>query len=162
MRLHGDFRFNNGNHSQFVKSCVTVDTDANNFLPKITSIYNNIFARSRQLSSDFFASMINDLNLDWIAFTEHRKQIMIKAVFSVTSLNPPDLSLSCPPWVDRPTSNMMFCLCLLIYYLSVSGITYDIINSPPAFGVELDNNGNGRPVAILQWQVITIKTKQRI
>ena len=78
---------------------------------------------------------------------------MLKAIFSMTRLSPPDLNLSCPSWVARPNSNMMFSICLLIYYLSVSGLTYDIIHSPPAFGVELDHNGNGRPVAILQYQV---------
>ena len=49
----------------------------------------------------------------------------------------------------------MFLVSLCIYYLSVSGLTYDILNSPPAFGVEMDDHGNGRPVAILQWQVIS-------
>ena len=80
---------------------------------------------------------------------------MLRPLFTVTSLQPPELSLAWPSWLTLPSSNMMFLLCLAIYYLSVSGLTYDIINSPPAFGVELDHNGNGRPVAFMQWQVIT-------
>ena len=36
------------------------------------------------------------------------------------------------------------------------GITYDIVNSPPSFGVESDDFGNTRPVAFLKWQVFFI------
>ena len=79
---------------------------------------------------------------------------MLRPLFTLTSLQPPELSLTRPSWLGLPSSNIMFLVCLVIYYLSVSGLTYDIINSPPAFGVELDQNGNGRPVAIMQWQVI--------
>ena len=60
-----------------------------------------------------------------------------------------------PSRLALPGSNTMFLVSLCIYYLSVSGLTYDILNSPPAFGVEMDDHGNGRPVAILQWQVIS-------
>ena len=80
---------------------------------------------------------------------------MLRPLFTLTSLQPPELSLTRPSWLGLPSSNIMFLVCLVIYYLSVSGLTYDIINSPPAFGVELDQNGNGRPVAIMQWQVMT-------
>jgi hypothetical protein len=74
-------------------------------------------------------------------------------VFNATSLHPPELDITWPSWLGVPSSNTMFILSLIIYYISVSGITYDIINSPPAFGVENDGFGNSRPVAILKWQV---------
>ncbi len=80
---------------------------------------------------------------------------MLRSLFVLTSLQPPELSLAWPSWLGLPGSNLMFLASLVIYYLSVSGLTYDILNSPPSFGVELDQNGNGRPVAIMQWQVIS-------
>ena len=80
---------------------------------------------------------------------------VLRCVYQVTGLQPPHLQLSWPSWLGLPGSTSMFWLCLLIYYLSVSGITYDIINSPPAFGVEMDANGNSKPIAILQHQVFS-------
>ena len=74
-------------------------------------------------------------------------------LFQSTGLKPPDLLLTWPSWLGVPSSNTMFGLCLLVYYLSVSGLTYDILNSPPAFGIELDANGNAKPIAILKYQV---------
>ena len=35
-----------------------------------------------------------------------------------------------------------------------AGFTYDVVNSPPSFGVEADDFGNTRPVAFLKWQVV--------
>ena len=79
--------------------------------------------------------------------------MVVRCLFQVTGVQPPQLQLSWPGWLGIPSSSTMFWLCLLIYYLSVSGITYDILNSPPAFGVEMDANGNSKPIAILQHQV---------
>ena len=78
---------------------------------------------------------------------------VLHSLFSASTLHPPELDITWPAWLRIPSSNTMFIFSLIIYYLSVSGITYDIINSPPAFGVESDDFGNSRPVAILKWQV---------
>jgi len=78
---------------------------------------------------------------------------MLSQVFSALELRPPDLDIQKPGWLGVPSGNTMFLLCLFIYYMSVSGVTYDIVNSPPSFGVEADDRGNTRPVAILKWQL---------
>merc|ERR1711872_117846 len=78
---------------------------------------------------------------------------MLHLLYSSTTLQPPHLDIAWPTWLGVPSSNAMFFFSLFVYYVSVSGITYDIINSPPAFGVEADGFGNTRPVAILKWQL---------
>merc|ERR1712012_31361 len=83
--------------------------------------------------------------------SERQDNIMLGPVFRVTGLLPPQLQLTTPAWVTTPSHNLMFGVCLFIYYISVSGVTYDVVNSPPAFGVELDSRGHSRPVAIMQW-----------
>merc|ERR1711892_503878 len=80
-------------------------------------------------------------------------KMVLHSLFSATTLHPPELDITWPAWLGIPSSNTMFIFSILIYYISVSGITYDIINSPPAFGVESDGFGNSRPVAILKWQL---------
>ena len=85
--------------------------------------------------------------------SERQDNTMLGPVFRVTGLLPPQLQLTTPAWVTTPSHNLMFGVCLFIYYISVSGVTYDLVNSPPAFGVELDSRGHSRPVAIMQWAV---------
>merc|ERR1719244_1786151 len=79
--------------------------------------------------------------------------MVLHRLYSFTTLHPPQLDITWPSWLGIPSSNTMFFFSLIIYYMSVSGITYDIINSPPAFGVESDEFGNTRPVAFLKWQL---------
>ena len=38
--------------------------------------------------------------------------------------------------------------------LKVSGLTYSVVTDAPAFGMELDEAGFPRPVAIWKWQVM--------
>jgi hypothetical protein len=78
---------------------------------------------------------------------------MLSKMFTLLDLTPPDLDIQKPGWVGVPSSNFVFAICIFIYYISVSGITYDIVNSPPSFGVESDDFGNTRPVAFLKWQL---------
>merc|ERR1712106_145356 len=75
---------------------------------------------------------------------------VVRVCLSSFSLQPPDLEIKKPQWIGVPSQNICFFLCLCIYFFSVSGITYDIINSPPAFGVELDDHGRQRPVGFLK------------
>ena len=86
---------------------------------------------------------------------------VLHKLYSTTTLHPPQLDITWPSWLGIPSSNTMFFFSLIIYYMSVSGITYDIINSPPAFGVESDEFGNTRPVAILKWQVRKWRTRSQ-
>merc|ERR1719431_1845224 len=79
--------------------------------------------------------------------------MVLHRLYSLTTLHPPQLDITWPAWLGIPSSNTMFFFSLIIYYMSVSGITYDIINTPPAFGVESDEFGNSRTLAILKWQL---------
>ena len=101
---------------------------------------------------DYTWDLSINVNGDYSVSTQYDYQVL-GCLYQVSGLLPPELQLSWPGWLGAPSSNTMFVFCLIIYYLSVSGITYDIVNSPPAFGVEQDANGNSRPVAILQYQV---------
>lgn len=46
-----------------------------------------------------------------------------------------------------------FSVVLFTYFLVTGGIVYDVINEPPSIGSMVDERGNNRPVAIMQYRV---------
>ncbi|WJX28274.1 hypothetical protein P8452_17017 [Trifolium repens] len=68
-------------------------------------------------------------------------------------LRPPRLRLKLPS-ISLPSSNVVFALVLLTYFMVVSGIVYDIIVEPPGIGSSQDPyTGAVRPVVFMSGRV---------
>ncbi|GAU40184.1 hypothetical protein TSUD_374920 [Trifolium subterraneum] len=68
-------------------------------------------------------------------------------------LRPPRLRLKLPS-ISLPSSNVVFALVLLTYFMVVSGIVYDIIVEPPGIGSTQDPyTGAVRPVVFMSGRV---------
>ncbi|CAJ2637922.1 oligosaccharyltransferase complex subunit OSTC-like [Trifolium pratense] len=68
-------------------------------------------------------------------------------------LRPPRLRLKLPS-ISLPSSNVVFALVLLTYFMVVSGIVYDIIVEPPGIGSMQDPyTGAVRPVVFMSGRV---------
>ncbi|XP_058723301.1 uncharacterized protein LOC131640529 [Vicia villosa] len=68
-------------------------------------------------------------------------------------LRPPRLRLKLPS-ISLPSSNVVFALVLLTYFMVVSGIVYDIIVEPPGIGSTQDPyTGSVKPVVFMSGRV---------
>ncbi|KAI6241461.1 Oligosaccharyltransferase complex subunit [Aphelenchoides fujianensis] len=52
-------------------------------------------------------------------------------------IDPPNVRLSVPRWVQWPSAMQTFAGCLLLYFVMTAGIVYDMINEPPSIGKRL-------------------------
>lgn len=68
-------------------------------------------------------------------------------------LEVPQLKLKKPGFVKMPSSNFVFCLVLLSYFMVTGGVIYDVIVEPPSIGSQTDEFGHSRPVAFMQYRV---------
>ncbi|KNC46445.1 DC2 protein [Thecamonas trahens ATCC 50062] len=57
------------------------------------------------------------------------------------------------PRVERPSTTVVFALLFISYVVVLSGVIYDAIIGPPAFGTEQDANGVVRPVTFLKYRI---------
>uniref|UniRef100_A0A915CSJ4 Oligosaccharyltransferase complex subunit n=1 Tax=Ditylenchus dipsaci TaxID=166011 RepID=A0A915CSJ4_9BILA len=79
------------------------------------------------------------------------ESILDKALFSI--IDPPNLRITAPRWFCLPSPMQTFSFVLVTYFLVTGGVVYDIINEPPSIGSVVDERGNNRPVAIMQYRV---------
>jgi len=70
-----------------------------------------------------------------------------------TVIDPPNLRISRPRWLQAPSAMQLFGFILVTYFLVTGGVIYDIINEPPSIGSTTDERGNSRPVAIMPYRV---------
>ncbi|XP_004488021.1 uncharacterized protein [Cicer arietinum] len=74
-------------------------------------------------------------------------------ILPFTFLRPPRLRLKLPS-LSLPSSNVVFALVLLTYFMVVSGIVYDIIVEPPGIGsIQDPYTGSVRPVVFMSGRV---------
>ncbi|KAI1713856.1 OST3 / OST6 family, transporter family domain-containing protein [Ditylenchus destructor] len=78
--------------------------------------------------------------------------ILEKSLF-FNVIDPPNLRITAPRWLQMPSPMQAFAFVLLTYFLVTGGVVYDIINEPPSIGSEVDERGNNRPVAIMKYRV---------
>ncbi len=76
--------------------------------------------------------------------------VLVRPVFAL--LNPPEVKLRRPSWVQQPSSTQMLCFVLLSYFLVTGGLIYDVIVEPPSMGSTTDEHGHSRPVAFMQYR----------
>ncbi|XP_073987341.1 oligosaccharyltransferase complex subunit ostc-A [Rhodnius prolixus] len=68
-------------------------------------------------------------------------------------LDPPNLKLKKPSWLQQPSAMVMYSFVLLSYFLVTGGIIYDVIIEPPSVGSTTDEHGHSRPVAFMPYRV---------
>ncbi|KAI6178169.1 Oligosaccharyltransferase complex subunit [Aphelenchoides besseyi] len=68
-------------------------------------------------------------------------------------VDPPNVRVSLPRWVQLPSAMQMFGLFLGMYFLVTAGVVYDVINEPPSIGSYVDERGNQRPQAIMPHRI---------
>jgi hypothetical protein len=68
-------------------------------------------------------------------------------------IQPPNLKLKKPTWLQKPSAMFVYSLVLVSYFLVCGGIIYDVIVEPPSIGSTVDEHGHSRPVAFMPYRV---------
>uniref|UniRef100_A0A0A9X4B4 Oligosaccharyltransferase complex subunit n=1 Tax=Lygus hesperus TaxID=30085 RepID=A0A0A9X4B4_LYGHE len=68
-------------------------------------------------------------------------------------LQPPNLKIKKPSWLQQPSAMMMYSMVLMSYFMVTGGIIYDVIIEPPSVGSTTDEHGHSRPVAFMPYRV---------
>jgi len=65
----------------------------------------------------------------------------------------PNIKIKKPGWLRQPSAMTVFALVLVSYFIVTAGVIYDMIVEPPSVGQTVDEKGNAKPVAFLQYRV---------
>jgi len=80
---------------------------------------------------------------------------MIDLLYEIPFLlvQPSNLKLKKPQWIQKPSAMFVFSLVMISYFLVCGGIIYDVIVEPPSIGSTVDEHGHSRPVAFMPYRV---------
>ncbi|CAB4056325.1 Oligosaccharyltransferase complex subunit ostc,Oligosaccharyltransferase complex subunit ostc-B,Oligosaccharyltransferase complex subunit OSTC,Putative oligosaccharyltransferase complex subunit CG9662,Oligosaccharyltransferase complex subunit ostc-A [Lepeophtheirus salmonis] len=68
-------------------------------------------------------------------------------------LNVPEIKYKNTGWIRQPSSKEALFFILVSYFLVTGGVIYDVIVEPPSMGSTVDENGNTRPIAFMQYRI---------
>ncbi|PAV91327.1 hypothetical protein WR25_21909 [Diploscapter pachys] len=78
---------------------------------------------------------------------------LLNGVFRMTLIDPPNIRIGKPKWLELPSAMSVFVFIVGTYFLVTAGVIYDVINEPPSIGSTFDERGHQRPTAILVGRV---------